>query len=46
MNKKLLELREDVESLWEAESMEEMQAFYKGLADRIDALLQELARNN
>ena len=46
MNKKLLELREYVENLWEAESMEEMQAFYKGLADRIDALLQELARNN
>ena len=46
MNKKLLELREYVENLWEAESMEEMQAFYKGLVDRIDALLQELAKTN
>ncbi len=46
MNDKLLELREYVENLWEASSMEEMQAFCKGLIDRIDALLQELAKNN
>ena len=46
MNKKLLELREYVENLWEVSSVEEMQSFYQGLTKRIDALLQELAKNN
>jgi len=46
MNEKLLELRQYVENLWEAESMEEMQSFYQGLIKRIDALLAEIAKNN
>ena len=46
MNEKLLELRQYVENLWKAESMEEMQSFYQGLIKRIDALLLEIAKNN
>jgi|TARA_R110000851_G_scaffold145438_1_gene284885 hypothetical protein len=46
MNDKLLELRQYVENLWKAESMEEMQSFYQGLIKRIDDLLVEIAKNN
>jgi hypothetical protein len=46
MNDKLLELRQYVENLWEAESMKEMQSFYQGLIKRIDSLLAEIAKNN
>lgn len=46
MRKKLEELRIYVESLWQAESMQEMQGFYKGLIERIDALLKEQANDN
>ena len=46
MRKKLEELRLYVESLWQAENVQEMQGFYKGLIERIDALLKEQANAN
>ena len=46
MRKKLEDLRLYVENLWQAENMQEMQGFYKGLVERIDALLKEQAIDN
>ena len=46
MRKKLEDLRLYVENLSQAENMQEMQGFYKGLVERIDALLKEQAIDN